>query len=237
VLSPALLLGAPANEVAKKLVAVGAYGFADFDDESTYFLWKSGRRAPVYLDCRVAAGDPGCRSVIGRGLARAIRRHFPGIDCVVGLSDSGIGWSAMAADAVGLPAHFVRKEPKAHGRGRMLEPAARPGSTAVLVDDLVASGGSALAAVDHLEAAGVRTVGMLSVVNWDFLEMRRRFGERSIAVRALTSFPQLLRAALAAGRVDARLARRLEAFYLDPERWGWSQEGDVARHRLVERVA
>jgi uridine monophosphate synthetase len=50
---------------------------------------------------------------------------------------------------------FPRKEAKGHGTGKVIEGRYEKGETAVVIDDLISSGGSKLEAIEPLEAAGL----------------------------------------------------------------------------------
>lgn len=97
------------------------------------------------------------------------------------------------------------------------------GVKAVLVDDLVASGDSLLRAVEILrEEKGITTIGVQSIVNWDFLEMRNLFKDTGIRIRALVSYPQLLDAALESGLISRDAMQELALFYRNPRKHVWN---------------
>ena len=60
---------------------------------------------------------------------------------------------------------IVRKEAKQHGTGRQVEGPVEAGMTAVIVEDVVTSGGSALKAVDAARAFGLKVDRILAVVD------------------------------------------------------------------------
>jgi orotate phosphoribosyltransferase len=60
---------------------------------------------------------------------------------------------------------IVRKEVKQHGTGRQVEGPVQPGMTAVIVEDVVTSGGSALKAVDAARDFGLQVTEVLAVID------------------------------------------------------------------------
>ena len=60
---------------------------------------------------------------------------------------------------------IVRKEAKQHGTGRQVEGPVEPGMSAVIVEDVVTSGGSALKAVDAAREFGLQVDRILAVVD------------------------------------------------------------------------
>ena len=73
---------------------------------------------------------------------------------------------AHASWLAGTPvdAFTVRKQPKEHGTGRRIEGNFREGSRALVIEDVITSGGSALQAVDAVEHEGGSVVGVLAVI-------------------------------------------------------------------------
>jgi orotate phosphoribosyltransferase len=74
---------------------------------------------------------------------------------------------AYASALAGRPvrAFTVRKEPKAHGTGRLIEGPFREGDRVVVVEDVITTGGSARRAIEAVRSAGGTVVGVLAVVD------------------------------------------------------------------------
>ena len=94
------------------------------------------------------------------------------------LAPTHVGGLTMGADPVSYAiAHFsflegrpldafsVRKKAKDHGTGQRIEGGLPPDARVVLVEDTVTSGGSALEALDAIEAHGAEVVAVLAVVD------------------------------------------------------------------------
>ena len=60
---------------------------------------------------------------------------------------------------------IVRKESKTHGKGRDVEGPIQSGDRAVIVEDVVTTGGSALQAIDKVQAAGLTVVGVVAIID------------------------------------------------------------------------
>jgi len=73
--------------------------------------------------------------------------------------------AASWGTAITMDAFSVRKEPKGHGLGQLIEGNLRAGDEAVVVEDVITSGGSAAKAIAAVEAAGARVLGVLAVVD------------------------------------------------------------------------
>jgi uridine monophosphate synthetase len=66
---------------------------------------------------------------------------------------------------LGLPLIYPRKEAKAHGTAREIEGHFQPGDRAVVLDDLITTGGSKLAAIAPLQTAGLRVQDVVVLID------------------------------------------------------------------------
>jgi orotate phosphoribosyltransferase len=64
-----------------------------------------------------------------------------------------------------VDAFSVRKEPKAHGTGRVIEGCFSTGDEVVIVEDVITTGGSAQRAIEAVTLAGGVVLGVLAVVD------------------------------------------------------------------------
>lgn len=134
------------------------------------FVLSSGRRSPYYVDARKTTMSARGLRLIGRLGLRAIRER--------GWEPRYLGGLTMGADPVAyavalasldhppsLDAFSVRKAAKEHGTRRRIEGNLEPGSSVVIVEDVITTGGSALQAIDAVRAEGATVLGVLAVVD------------------------------------------------------------------------
>jgi orotate phosphoribosyltransferase len=130
------------------------------------FVLASGARSTYYIDARVTTMSGTGQLLIGR----------LGLDALdaAGWAPAVVGGLTLGADPVSyaaaragrsLDAFTVRKEAKGHGTGRRIEGSFEPGMDVVVVEDVVTTGDSALRAVQVVEEAGGRVLGVLAVVD------------------------------------------------------------------------
>jgi orotate phosphoribosyltransferase len=135
------------------------------------FVLASGKKSEYYFDCKLTTlSEP-------RGLKLAAQLMYDRIQAlrvpvhavgglVMGSAPLVIGVSLEAlARGQTLPGFMVRKEPKAHGRQRLIEGVVKPGSNVVIVEDVVTSGGSVLKAIRAAEEVGAKVVKVLILVD------------------------------------------------------------------------
>ncbi len=125
----------------------------------------SGARAEYYVDAKRAILRP-VGFVAMSALLSAQVSEWNGT--AVGGMTMGADPLACAALASGAcaKAFFVRKETKAHGLQRRIEgPPLEPEDRCVVVEDVVTTGGSTLAAIEALRDAGQQICGVVSVLD------------------------------------------------------------------------
>jgi len=125
----------------------------------------SGARAQYYVDAKRAILRPDGFAALA-ALTAAQVTEWGGT--AVGGMTMGADPVACAALAGGAraKAFFVRKDAKAHGLRRRIEgPPLAPEDRCVVVEDVVTTGGSTLAAIDALREAGQQICGVISVLD------------------------------------------------------------------------
>jgi orotate phosphoribosyltransferase len=60
---------------------------------------------------------------------------------------------------------MVRKEPKQHGTGKLVEGPFRDGESIAIVEDVVTTGGSSLLAIERCEAVGLKVQRVLAIID------------------------------------------------------------------------
>jgi adenine phosphoribosyltransferase len=110
------------------------------------------------------------------------------IDKIVGIDARGFIFAAAVADRLGAGFVPVRKKGKLPWKTRQTafaleygeailelhEDAVRPGETILIVDDLLATGGTAAAAIDLLGGMGARIAGISVLIELGFLHGREK---------------------------------------------------------------
>lgn len=133
------------------------------------FTLASGKQASFYLDCRKLTLHPQGANQIAAGMLELLAdKKLP--NAIGGMAIGADPISAATITVAGgrgldLLGFIVRKEAKQHGTGRQVEGPVEPGMTAVIVEDVVTSGGSALKAVDAAREFGLQVDTILAVVD------------------------------------------------------------------------
>src|SRR5436309_7011344 len=129
------------------------------------FVLRSGRRSRYYLDKYRFETRPEVLEPLGAAIAAAVAEHEPDTVRLAAPELGAVTLAAAASLAGRLPFLIVRKEQKDYGTGNRLEGSFETGERVCLVEDIVTSGGAALAAVDALRAAGLECRTAVCVVD------------------------------------------------------------------------
>jgi orotate phosphoribosyltransferase len=128
------------------------------------FVLRSGRRSSYYLDKYRFETRPELLEAIGARIAELVAEHEPDADRLAGPELGAVALAASTSLASRLPFLIVRKEAKGYGTDNRLEGEFEPGERICLVEDVVTSGGAAVAAVEALRAAGLECRTAVCVV-------------------------------------------------------------------------
>lgn len=126
---------------------------------------SSGARASYYVDVKRAILLPEGFAALSELMAEEARAS--GATAVGGMTmgADAVACAALAGDAA-VKAFFVRKERKAHGLQRRIEgPWLEPDDRCLVVEDVVTSGASTIAAIEALQEAGHAICGVVSVLD------------------------------------------------------------------------
>ena len=127
------------------------------------FTLKSGDTSPVYVDLRLLISEP---RVLGLA-AEAYAGMLPSLefDRIAAIPMAGVPIGTAVALAADRPMIFPRKQVKAYGTGRAIEGHYEAGETALVLDDLISSGGSKIEAIEPLEAAGLKVRDVIVLID------------------------------------------------------------------------
>jgi orotate phosphoribosyltransferase len=168
-------------------------------DPTEGFRLASGLTSPYYVDCRALMAQPSARALVA-GLAWQWLNHLP-IDCIGGLEIGAISIATTISDYAytATPRQewrtfVVRKQPKDHGLGKLIEGVVKPGDRALIVDDVLTSGGSLLKAIAAARSAGLVVTHVLVIVDRKEQDGRRKVEAEGLTLLSLLTIDDLTRA-------------------------------------------
>ena len=205
------------KEIASALLSIGAV-FLRPDEP---FTWASGIKSPIYCDNRLTLTAPEVRTLIENSLAETVKREYPDAEVLMGTSTAGIAHAAITAHLLGMPMGYVRSGAKDHGRQNRIEGRLEAGQKAVVVEDLISTGGSVIDVVDALREAGAEVVGIVSIFTYGRKKGLERLAEADIRNISLTDFDAVCECAAESGYIRPEDIARLKAFRDNPSDESW----------------
>jgi orotate phosphoribosyltransferase len=165
-------------------------------DKEKGFTLASGHVSPFYVDCRALMAHPSARRLVGQLAHEALAGLA--IDCLGGLEIGAISIATTISDYAYTTSpkrdwrtFVVRKQAKDHGLGRLIEGAIRPKDRALIVDDVLTSGGSLLKAVVAARQAGLTVTHALVIVDRKEQEGRAKVEQEGVKVISLLTIDDL----------------------------------------------
>lgn len=189
-------------QLADDLLRLGCVKFGEF-------RLKSGKVSPIYLDLRRLVGD-------AQALARAAAAYL-GIlrtlefDRIAGLPYAALPIAAAISLQSGKPMIYPRKEQKEYGTKSTVEGPFESGETAVVIDDLITTGGSKIEGIEKLEAAGLNVRDIVVLIDRQS-RPSTELAEKDIELHSVFSLMDLLEHWLKSGVITEEQYSQTSAF-------------------------
>ena len=176
------------------------------------FLWASGLHSPIYCDNRKALSYPDFRKTICEAMIEVINAEFKDVDVIAGVATGAIAYGAIVAEMTGKPFVYIRSK------------VLRGGERVVVIEDLISTGQSSLAAVDALLKCGVHIAGMVAIFSYNFDRSRRAFENADVELHTLSNYDTLVDVALDTGYIKEGDVKMLKEWRYDPDKWSKDHE-------------
>ncbi len=203
--------------VAQKLLQINAIKLSP----QKPFTWASGIISPIYCDNRLTLSYPEVRSLVIDGFEALLKGLE--FDVIAGIATAGIPHGALLADRLNKPFIYVRSKPKGHGRQNRIEGLLNEGAKVVMVEDLISTGMSSLAAVEAIRENGGNTNLVISIFNYGFKKAKDSFEAKKCNFASLSNYEKLLEEAVNSGYITPEDLKILTAWNKDPENWKYKQ--------------
>ncbi len=189
-------------------------------DNQNPFTWSSGIISPIYCDNRKILAYPKVRTFIRQEFARMISEEYGSIDLVAGVATGAIAIGALVAQELGLPFAYVRSSKKDHGLTNQIEGVVESGQSVVVIEDLISTGQSSLAAVAALREAGCNVKGMVAIFTYGLEASIENFKKENCSLRTLTDYNSLISLAQEKNYIKESDKQSLIKWRENPEAWG-----------------
>lgn len=184
------------------------------------FTWASGWHSPIYCDNRRILSYPEVREFVCRSMADALIARYPDVEVLAGVATGAIAHGMLVAHLLGKPFVYVRPKPKDHGTGSQIEGILPEGAKVVVVEDLISTGMSSLAATDALKKAGAQVLGMEAIFTYGFDKASEAFAQAGVTLNTLSNYNALVEVAHQTGYIKDTDLEILKAWRESPSTWG-----------------
>lgn len=160
------------------------------------FTWASGIKSPIYCDNRRALSYPEIRTFIKKQFVEFIKKNYPNVNTIAGVATGAIAIGALIADELKLPFIYIRPKAKEHGRKNLIEGKLPPDANVVVIEDLISTGGSSIAAVNALKNENANVLGLLAIFSYGLDIAEKSFKNANCKYDTLTNYASLIEVAI-----------------------------------------
>ncbi|MBW1615921.1 MAG: orotate phosphoribosyltransferase [Deltaproteobacteria bacterium] len=154
------------------------------------YVYTSGIKSPIYCDNRLLlAAVEDRKKIIEAFIKKLADIQF---DIVAGVSTAGIPWASWLGIKTDKPVSYIREGKKEHGKKKSIEGASVSNKNVIIIEDLITTGKSSLAAVKEVENAGGRPKALISIFTYGFKTAKDNFKDADFPVLSLSDFKTLL---------------------------------------------
>jgi len=144
------------KEIALALHEIGAIKFGEFK-------LKSGIISPIYIDLRLLISYPKVLKLISDAMVELAKGLQ--FDVIAGIPYTALPIATAISLDQGWPMVYARKEVKDYGTKKKLEGVFEEGQTALIIDDLITTGGSKFETAEPFEASGLKITDFIVLVD------------------------------------------------------------------------
>ena len=197
------------SDLADGLLEAGCIKFGTF-------TLKSGAESPIYIDLRHLVGYP-------RLLSRVAQAYLPLLESLQFDTLAALPYAALPITSAisllsGWSMIYPRKEVKIYGTKAQIEGAYQRGDTAVVIDDLVSTGGSKFEGIDTLASEGLIVKDIVVLIDRSPDE-GAAITRRGYHLHAVLTLPQLLDHYQQTGKVRSELIQAVWRFLADQKQY------------------
>lgn len=183
------------------------------------FTWASGLNSPIYCDNRLTLSYPKIRTFIRQEFVKIINEQYGPVDVIAGVATGAIAHGVLVAEDLGIPFVYVRSADKKHGMGNKIEGRVESGQSVVVIEDLISTGKSSLAAVEALREVGCNVKGMIAIFSYLLTVAKNKFKDANCQLYTLSDYNTLIQQALEEEYISESDLNKLLKWRENPEKW------------------
>ena len=178
------------EKIANLLLSIGCVNI-DFKKQ---FTLTSGKRSPVYVDCRKLISFPKERELIINEMSKQIKSKYKDNSTIIaGGETAGIPYSSFLCQKMKYPMIYIRKSPKGFGKGKLIEGEFKKNTQSILVEDMATDGGSKLHFIRALRQNELKVKDIYVVFYYGiYPKAKKNISKMKVNLNYLTSWRDIL---------------------------------------------
>ncbi|MFH0819162.1 MAG: orotate phosphoribosyltransferase [Patescibacteria group bacterium] len=201
-----------AKKIAKLLLKIKA---VTLNVEKPY-RYTSGILSPIYCDNRLIMSYPEKRKEVVQAFLDMIKEENLEFDVVAGVATAGITHAAFIAEKLDLPMAYIRSSKKEHGKENKIEGKIDDDQKALIVEDLVSTGGSSVDAATAVK----KVTDCIAVFTYEMEKAKQKFADANINLYTLSNFSTLMEVAVEENYITNEQKNIALEWNNDPQGWG-----------------
>ncbi|MBC6497833.1 MAG: orotate phosphoribosyltransferase [Alphaproteobacteria bacterium GM7ARS4] len=197
------------QSVAHYLLTCGAVQITSMD---TPFLWSSGRKSPIYVDCRRILSYPGARHAIMQEATACLKNKIGRDVLLAGGESAGIPYAAILAESLGNPMIYIRKQSKRHGLNKRIEGHFEKGMHAILIEDQTTDGQSKEDFIRAMRHEGITCAYAFVLFSYETKKLKETMDALGVTLYHLCSYGDVIDYALKHNKCTEEQAKMVNAF-------------------------
>ena len=201
---------------AKILIDIKAINF-NFDNP---FTLTSGRKSPVYVDCRKIISFTKERNKIISFAKNYLLKNKIRFDLLAGGETAGIPYAAFLAERLNKPMIYIRKKAKGFGKGSQIEGFFKINQQCILIEDLATDGKSKIIFIKAMRKNKIRVKDTFVIFYYDtFKEEKLIFNDMGVKIHYLCTWKHILNEIKRNRILENKKIESVEKFLFNPNSW------------------
>lgn len=185
------------------------------------YRYTSGVLSPIYTDNRLLMSHPSEWKEMMDAFADIVINQIgrQNVDVIAGTDSAGISHAAYLASILHLPMAYIKSEETPYGTRNKIEGIIKPGDRVVVVEDLISTGKSSIAAANTARNSGAIVDYCLSIFDYGLDVSKKAFSEAKLDLISMTNVNALLDVAAAKKTISEKEKKLVLEWQKDPNGW------------------
>ena len=209
------------DAVAEILINIESVKFS-FDQP---YILTSGKKSPVYVDCRKIISYTKERNKILDYAEQYIKQNSLSFEILAGGETAGIPYAAFLAERLQKPMIYIRKQPKGFGGNQQIEGNFNDNQKAILIEDLTTDGASKVVFIEVLRKFNINVSDIFVIFYYDIFNLSKTpLATLNVNMHYLCTWKNIINIVQKNKILSVNEINNLKYFLSEPEKWRLTHE-------------